>query len=145
MNNTQEWGTTISSVRLAFHPDQLRLSDASACSLLSHPVPPRSCTSSSPKQHLPCPSTAEKPCDPPLPLCPGTQSELIITTFKAGHSLCPPALAPNPLPLREHACSTAASPFSRPAVGFHNSEFSLTACTSPVCQVRVCNSARSWG
>ena len=50
MNNTREWGTTTSSVHLVFHPDQLRLSDASACSLLSHPVPPQSCTSSFPKQ-----------------------------------------------------------------------------------------------
>ena len=33
MNNSQERGTTISSVHLAFHPDQLWLSDASAYSL----------------------------------------------------------------------------------------------------------------
>ena len=117
MNNTQERGTTISSVHLAFHPDQLRLSDGSACSLLSHPVLPQSCTSRFPKQHLPCLSTAERPCDPPLPFCPGTQSKLIITTFKAGHTV-PHPLAPNPLPLHAHACSTTASPFSRPAMGF---------------------------
>ena len=138
-------GTTISSVRLAFHPDQLRLSDASACSLLSHPVPPESCTSSFPKQHLPCPSTAQKTL---RPTSPSLSWDTIRTDYYNvqgwSQSVPPSALAPNPLPLRTHACSTAASPFSRPAVGFHNSEFSLTACTSTVCQDRVCNSARSW-